>query len=171
MSTKDGYITISRELFNNALWSDKPYARGQAWIDMIRMASYNDRNIMLGSKIVKVKRGDFITSEAKLAEKWGWSRNKVRAFLKLLVDNESIYKQGTREYTTVTIVNYSFYQLPITSKGTTEGQPKEQRQNNVRTTSEQPKDNQRYTNNKKNKINKKNKEKEIDITDPFVVEF
>jgi hypothetical protein len=38
----------------------------------------------MGNEVLNVQRGSFITSELKLMDRWGWSKSKVRAFLKLL---------------------------------------------------------------------------------------
>ncbi|MBN2639421.1 MAG: hypothetical protein JXR65_10110 [Bacteroidales bacterium] len=75
-------MDISEELQNHWLWQDKPFAKGQAWIDIMILAS-NERTYFRG-KVHTLPKGQFITSENTLCERWGWSRTKVRAFLQSL---------------------------------------------------------------------------------------
>lgn len=105
-----GWIKIHRSIIENPLWTDKPFSRGQAWIDILLRANYDDKEIMLGGNIKKVNRGSFITSELKLMDKWGWSKKKVRAFLSLLESENMIERHATQKGTTINVVNYSVYQ-------------------------------------------------------------
>lgn len=105
-----GWIKIHRSITGNPLWTDKPFSRGQAWIDILLRVNYEDKEIMLGGNITNVKRGSFITSELKLMDRWGWSKKKVRAFLSLLENENMIVRYATQKGTTITVVNYSIYQ-------------------------------------------------------------
>ena len=105
-----GWIKIHRSIIENPLWTDKPFSRGQAWIDILLRANYDDKEIMLGGNIKKVNRGSFITSELKLMDRWGWSKKKVRAFLSLLESENMIERYATQKGTTINVVNYSVYQ-------------------------------------------------------------
>ena len=105
-----GWIKIHRSIIENPLWTDKPFSRGQAWIDILLRANYEDKEIMLGGNIKKVNRGSFITSELKLMDRWGWSKKKVRAFLSLLESENMIERYATQKGTTKNVVNYSVYQ-------------------------------------------------------------
>lgn len=129
-----GWILLHRSITENPLWQDKPFSKGQAWIDLLLMANHAPAKLLLGNKIIELGRGQFHTSELKLAEKWGWSRKKVRAYLNLLDNQKMATTEGTTKGTTVTIEKYSLYQDGGTTKGTTEGTTKEQRKNNERTT-------------------------------------
>lgn len=106
----DGWIKVHRSVLENPLWTDKPFSRGQAWIDILLRANYEDKEIMLGGNIAKVKRGSFITSELKLMDRWGWSKKKVRAFLSLLETENMIVRYATQKGTTIKVVNYKVYQ-------------------------------------------------------------
>ncbi|MBH1941666.1 hypothetical protein I5677_12255 [Mobilitalea sibirica] len=112
----DGWVSIYRELTEGWLWEDKPFSKGQAWIDLIILANYKDAKISLGNEIILVKRGSFITSELKLMERWGWSKTKVRSFLNQLQNDEKIVKKTDRKKTTITLVNYGLYQDIETNK-------------------------------------------------------
>jgi len=100
----------------NPLWDDKPFSKGQAWIDLLLLANHKNKDVLLGNNIVNIQRGSFITSELKLIERWGWSKTKVRAFLKMLEDGQMIVKKSDRKKTTITIVKYGEFQDSQTIK-------------------------------------------------------
>lgn len=105
-----GWIKVDRKLFDSWLWKDKPFSKGQAWIDLIMLANHEYRKFPFGSEIVEVDRGSFITSELKLMERWGWGKSKVRTFLKLLENDSMIERKTNHKRTEITIVKYSDYQ-------------------------------------------------------------
>ena len=77
MSREKGYILLYRDICTNWIWEDKPFSKGQAFIDLILRANHNDNSVLFGNQIIEVKRGEFITSIAKLSDAWGWSRHKT----------------------------------------------------------------------------------------------
>ena len=94
------------------------------------MVNHEDKKVLINGKLETIKRGQRITSVNKLAERWKWSRKKVTNFLNLLEeDGMIIAKKEQGKYTTITIVNYNFYQDDNTQK--------EQLKNNRGTTEEQ----------------------------------
>lgn len=140
-----GWIKLHRQIRENWTWEEKPYSKGQAWIDLILSANHEDRKVPLGNEVYDVKRGSFITSELKLMNRWGWSKTKVRAFLKLLQNDSMILQKKDSKKTTLTITNYSDYQ----DKETEEEPQKDQKK-----TAKKP---QKNTNkNEKNEKNIKN---------------
>lgn len=126
-----GWIKIDRKIQSSDLWlDDEPFCRRAAWVDMILLANHAGRDVLLGNQTVWVARGQFITSQDKLAERWRWTRKRVRTFLSTLVKLEMI-KVDTRakRYTAITLVNYGVYQdegpsegQQRANKGPTEGQ-------------------------------------------------
>lgn len=121
----DGWIALHRQLTENPIWTEKPFSKGQAWVDLLLLANHADKKMMLGNKIVTIKRGQRHTSELLLAERWGWSRHKTRDFLQLLVSEKMLTLHGTTRGTTVTIEKYATYQDFPTTEGTAEGQQKD----------------------------------------------
>lgn len=104
-----GWIALDRQIFDNWIWQDKPFAYGQAWIDMIMQANYTDRQVLIDKTPIVVEKGSFITSELKLMDRWGWSKSKVRRFLDLLQNEKMIVKKTDHKKTTIKLVNYSVY--------------------------------------------------------------
>ena len=117
---------------DNELWSDKPFTKGQAWVDLLLLANHRDKNVLLGNCTELVERGSFITSELKLMERWGWGRKKVKLFLNFLESQKMIERNANNKRTAITIVNYGFYQDCDL--------PKEQQKDSKRTAKEQRRD-------------------------------
>ena len=127
-----GWIKIHRDLLDNELWSDKPFTKGQAWVDLLLLANHKDKNVLIGSHTEMVERGSFITSELKLMERWGWGRKKVKLFLNFLESQKMIERNANNKRTAITIVNYGFYQdcdLPKEQQKNSKGTAKEQQKN------------------------------------------
>lgn len=117
----DGYILLYRQIIENEFWKEKPFTRGQAWVDLLMKANFKDAKTIIKGQVVTIKRGQVLRAESSLAEDWGWSRGKVRRFLKQLVDAGMITKNGTASGTAITIVKYAFFQDWRPADGTTDG--------------------------------------------------
>ncbi|EGS34170.1 replication initiation and membrane attachment protein, DnaB/DnaD family [Finegoldia magna SY403409CC001050417] len=116
-----GWISIHRKIQDDWLWEEKPFSKGQAWIDLLLMVNHDDNTIIFDGKPMQISRGRCITSMQKLCDRWGWSNTKVKNFLKILEKDEKILlKIAPRKATALTIVNYSKYQDTDISKNTTE---------------------------------------------------
>lgn len=135
-----GWISVHRSIFNHWVWQDKPFSKGQAWIDLILQANHSTGKMLIGKTLLEVKRGSFVTSEVKLSKRWGWSRCKVRDFLKLLESDSMLNKQSDSKKTVIKVLNYDLYQnvqneksqqtiQPIDSKKTAESQQKDTNNN------------------------------------------
>lgn len=115
-----GWISIHRKIQDNIIWNDKPFSRGQAWIDLIMLANHENKKIIFNGSMVEIKRGEKITSLRKLSERWGWSRGKTKKFLNLLKDENMIEFKTDHQKTTYKIVNYNVYQNEDLDKRATE---------------------------------------------------
>lgn len=105
-----GYFKIDRSLFDHYLWDDKPFSKGQAWIDLIGLANYEDSKAAYKGQIIQCKRGTVYRSISYLANRWGWSRDKTRRFLHLLESDGMLFINTTANNTTLTLVNYGKFQ-------------------------------------------------------------
>lgn len=128
-----GYIKLERKLFESSLWTSEPFTRGQAWVDLIAMANFADRDRFYKGTVQHVERGQVVTSTRTLAERWGWSKKKVSGFLRALERAQMVTRDGTTKWTTLTLVNYGLYQ----DKGTTQ-EPQNGTRRNRRGTNEEP---------------------------------
>ena len=115
-----GWIKLHRKIQDCFLWYDKPYDKARAWIDLLLLAMHNDKKMLIDGKVVIIKQGSFMTSVLKLSDKWGWSRKKTNAFLKMLENEKMVTTESSSKGTTITIVNYEKYQVEGTTKDTTD---------------------------------------------------
>jgi len=136
-----GYIVLWRCIRDNHFWQDRPFDRCRAWIDLLMLANYSDGFIRVRGISVEVKRGQVGWSEISLAEKWGWSRGKVRRFLKDLAERQQIVQQNNKLTSLITITKYDLYQFSDTTGSTTDGQQTVQQT-----------DNRQYTKKEVNKV-------------------
>ena len=117
---QQGWLKIHRKIIDNFLWEDKPFSRGQAWIDLLLMANHEDKKVMFGGKIVEIKRGQKITSIRNLCERWGWSNSKVKYFFQQLKCEKMLDYKSDSKKTLYTIENYNDYQDKEETKNDTE---------------------------------------------------
>lgn len=104
------------------MWQEKPFDRARAWIDLVLQARYDDGYVRIRGIKVLVKRGDVGVSEVGLADRWGWSRGKVRRFLDELETVQQIVQQKNNVSSLISIVNYDLYQADGTANDTADGQ-------------------------------------------------
>lgn len=115
---RKGYVSIHREILTHWIWQEKPFSKGQAWIDLILLANYQTKKFAYKDGVITGQRGTVYRSISWLADRWGWSRDKVRRFLDLLKNDGMVTMVATTHQTTVTLVNYGKYQDPPTTSDT-----------------------------------------------------
>ena len=123
MKGRTTFFTVDRKLLEEKLWLAEPFTKGQAWVDLIGRASYEDGEL--------TKRGELLISERELAKRWKWTRERVRWFLRKLEKDGMIQRTSNRttsqptQGTNLTVENYDKYQRAQPTKRTT-SQPTEQ---------------------------------------------
>ena len=104
-----GWIKISREIEDHWLWQDAD--RLKWWIDMLFMASFEDKKVIEDTHLITIKKGQFIASVAFLCKRWGKSNKTIIKYLKLLEEDEMICREVLHRQTPIiTICNYDKYQ-------------------------------------------------------------
>ena len=124
---RKGWVKLWHKLADDPLWLEEPFTKGQAWVDLLLLASTPDSE----------RPGAVNCSLRYLARRWRWSRDKVSLFLKRLEENEMIYRPenqpGIRPQNRpqnrplLTIVKYRRYQIDRTQnqpENETENEPK-----------------------------------------------
>lgn len=105
-----GWVKLLRSIQQHELWQDKPFTKGQAWIDLILLANHQDNHKLIRNKNISIKQGQLLTSYLKLSKRWGWSRGKVRRFIHMLSTNSMIdIKTNTQMdtgFSLITLLNY-----------------------------------------------------------------
>lgn len=113
----EGWIKLHKQIQECILWSDKPFSKGQAWIDLLMLANFKDGDVLSKGSVVHIKRGQVFRTQQYLGDRWGWSIKKVRNFLKFLEGQEMVTLKGIAQGMLITIEKYAFYQ----SEGQSEG--------------------------------------------------
>lgn len=121
MILMEGWIKLYKQVQDNVLWQDKPFSRGQAWIDLLLMANYADGEMLSKGTIVHIKRGQVFRTQKHLSERWGWSIKKVRGFLLLLEKQKMATVEGIAQGMLITVEKYEFFQCQGQGYGIQEG--------------------------------------------------
>lgn len=148
----EGWVSIHRQLSENPLWTCEPFSRGQAWVDLILLASHKKSYFYKRGVKIDVERGSLAWSEKALSERWKWSRSKVRKFLNDLEKEQQIVLQKSNVTQVVTVKNYDKYQ---------QKEPQTVPQKDTKKT---PKEPQKDT---YNNVNNENNENNIDLPSSF----
>ena len=126
-----GWISLHRQIRNHWIWDDAEKLKW--WLDILLLTNHTDKKSVFNNEVVLIKRGTFKTSEVKLSERWGVSRNTVRKFLKLLESDEMIVAEKTPYGTTVKVCNYNDYQGFSMSENNKVNSLLNSRMNNIKT--------------------------------------
>ena len=131
MAKTGSYIKLDRGLKRNPLWLEKPFSKGQAWVDLLMLAQGVELEKHYRGKVQHQKTGTVYTSINYLSTRWGWYRTKVYRFFETLINLEMVEIQGwsrndtskrsrndtsdstknsTTNGTIITIVNWALYQ-------------------------------------------------------------
>ena len=144
------------------MWLSEPFTRSQAWIDLLLTANHAQGFIRKRGILIEIKRGQVGESEETLADRWKWSRGKLRRFLDELISVQQITREPVQQNKNlsclITITNYHEYQKNDTTKSdvsdttssTTDEQQIEQQTNN------------RQYRNKNDKNNENDKKEELE---------
>ena len=135
----DGWIKVWRKLADSQMWLEKPFSKGQAWIDLLLLATSTDHVSKYKGRSKSYKAGTVHFSLCFLTERWGWSRNKVYRFIERLQregmleyqgrtsngttsgtenETENDTTNGTTSDTVLIVVNWSLYQSRQSKNGT-----------------------------------------------------
>ena len=119
-----GYIPLFRKITENWVWNDKPFSKGQAWIDLLLRCNNTDeiKEVALGNKVFHLEPGELIVSLDKLQYSWGWGQKKVRLFLEQLNNAKMVSKKGTKKGIRITLLNQPNYKNWVKQKGTRRAQ-------------------------------------------------
>lgn len=160
-----GWIKIHRKILKDPVYLEKPFDKGHAEIDIFLIAGFEDREYLEGYKITLVKRGQIWASLREWADRWGWTKDAVDSYLKILKERGTIKLENSNGKTLITVVNTEVYQSRSDSIQTASRQYPDSTTTEVRHDSDSiqtaPRhDTQTFLLEKKDKKNKNNKEKE-----------
>ncbi len=109
-----GWFKVNRSLLDHWLWcADKPFAQGQALVDLVGFASFKEEEIVVDKQVIRLRVGQQVRSQKSLAERWGWTRGKVRHFLQLLKDESIIQTDRVGKNVVITICKNNKFQSEV----------------------------------------------------------
>lgn len=101
------------------MWQDKPYAEGQAWIDLLLLAAYEAHDV----RGETWEPGTVHLSNQYLMKRWGWTRYRLEKTLASWEQQEMISRGGGNSFqqtfrqgfqqgvlSPITIVKWGFFQ-------------------------------------------------------------
>ena len=112
---KDGnWIKVNRSILNQPFWKEKPFSKGQAWIDLLLTVHWKNGYDQVGGCRRKAKAGQLWITYQGLADRWGWHKENVRRFLKQLECDATVTLNVTPFGTLLTLKNWGLYQHSVT---------------------------------------------------------
>lgn len=106
-----GWIKLHRKILDCDIFAGEPFSKMQAWIYLLLMANHEPKDIFVGYSKIHLERGQFHTSERKLAKLWKWDFRKVKRFLDCLEMEKMLSRNSSTYGSTITIEKYDFYQV------------------------------------------------------------
>ena len=120
--SKQGYIKLYRQIQDCWVWEQPgPFDERSAWIDLLMSANHDDHKTMFDGQLIVVKRGQWITSVRKLADRWRWGNQNTLKFLRALEEDGMIDRDANSRRTLITIANYEKFQGSDNGNGTLNG--------------------------------------------------
>lgn len=130
-----GWIKLWRSSFDNPLYFAEPFTKWQAWVDLLLLANHKKNVTAVRGILVEVDRGQVLACEDFLAERWKWSRGKVRRFQSYLSSKtvQQIVLQKNNVRSIITVLNYDMYQdiVQQTVQQTDSRKPAESQQTDI----------------------------------------
>lgn len=104
-----GWIKINRKIIEHWLWQDAE--RLKWWLDLLFMASWEERKTTHDAHLITLQRGQMVASIGYLKDRWGKNHQTILKFLKTL-ENEGMITRKVlyRQTAIITICNYESYQ-------------------------------------------------------------
>ena len=123
-----GFVLIYRSILDNPTFRDIGEAMFFAFL--VLKANWRAGERRYDERVYKLERGDLVLGERKLAEGFGWTRQKVRGVISRLEATGMLTRKfnqhGTQRAPVITVCNYSLYQdmKETPNQGADQAQPK-----------------------------------------------
>ena len=102
-----GFTQITNdEVFDDPLWTMDKFTKGQALIDLYKLAQFQNGLVHKRGIIIELMPGELGWSMKSLAKRWQWSIGKVIRFLNYLEKVGHIELQKTNVSTTITLLHW-----------------------------------------------------------------
>ena len=125
----DGYICVPRDIFAQGYFGkEESFSKREAFIDLVRMAAFKDAVVTIAGNKYQVGRGQLATSKHILAKRWGWSIDKVRRFIALLIADGLCVLVRSNQATVLAITDFDKYQGDVPAPAPREVKPRKKPQ-------------------------------------------
>ena len=87
---KEGFVQLWRRLRDHRFWPTykrRRFTELEAWIDLLFDATFKAHQMRFRGHTFNLKPGELVFSQNDRADRWRWSRSKVRSFLEELYLN------------------------------------------------------------------------------------
>lgn len=131
-----GWIALHRKIQGNFLWKEpRKFSKAEAWIDILMEVQHSKKSqqVAFGMTVSTCNYGESLKTIQTWAKRWGWSRNKVYRFFRLLEKCDMIATKSEQLTTRLTVCNYERYDPKQNAGGTANRTQIERRQNADRT--------------------------------------
>jgi len=98
------FYKIPTEIHDTWIWNSSEPLYFKWWADLQYMASYTNREYLVGNEIVNLKPGQLVASIDFLVKRWGKSKNMIIRYLKLLCKDGYIRKESSHNVSIITIL-------------------------------------------------------------------
>ena len=109
---KRGYFAIYRKFQDNFLWKERRvFSRAETWIDILMNVQHKEtpKKVIIGNMVLYCNYAESLKSLETWANRWGWSRSKVKRFLDLCVSEDMIVVKNETVTTRLRVINYKLY--------------------------------------------------------------
>ena len=116
---KPGWIKVFRKITDCDWYSQKPFDKTHAFLDLLLMAAWEETVVIRRGRKITLRPGELAISVRELSERWGMNR---RTAMRLLFDLESvktITQRKNNATTVISIINWESYQSGCTTECTT----------------------------------------------------
>ena len=128
MSKQKGWISLHRTISDHWLYpKNRSFTKYEAWIDILLECNHSEQKVLIKETLITCKRGESIRSMKEWANRWKWSKSKVKRFFDLLQNDSMIEYKSVQITTHLTVCNYDSYQ---DVRNATETQTKRRRTSN-----------------------------------------
>lgn len=120
---ENGFVYIWRKIREKGYYRKSAYVH--LWLHLLLLASYREKEFLWNGKIIKLKKGEFVTGRHSLSEDTGIASSTIERILKVFENEHQIGQQKTNKYRLITILNWESYQKldsSLDNKWTTNGQ-------------------------------------------------
>jgi hypothetical protein len=82
---ENGFLRVPRFCFSSPAWkTPRTFSTFEAYLDLLQCAAWRHMQFFYKGLQIPIEPGELITSSTKLAQRWGWTRDDVRHWLRRL---------------------------------------------------------------------------------------